>query len=80
MLSENVNNSFVWRIFVHVNLVDEINVHAESDDTPDGLTLSEFHECLVRVCVELAGEELQRDANGSIIVPSFMARLLALVE
>lgn len=80
LLNKDFTASDCRRIFVHVNLDDEINVQAESYDTPTGLTLSEFHECLVRVCVELAGKELQRDANGSIVVQSFLARLIVWIE
>jgi hypothetical protein len=80
MLNKDFTAADCRKIFVRVNIDDELNVQAASYDTPDGLTLDEFQECIVRMCVELVGEKMEHDADGAIAVGPFLIRLCALVD
>ena len=80
LLSREFTAKDVRKIFVRVNLDDELHVQEDKNDSSDGLTLDEFEECLVRVCVELAGERLSKAEDGSITLGNFVPRLCALVD
>ena len=54
------------RIFVKVNLDDELYQNSADNefDSADGLSMEEFKECLVRICVELEFESLGGTEEG----------------
>ena len=80
VINEHFTAADARKIFVRVNLDDELNVQQDKNDTAEGLTLDEFQECLVRIAVELGASELTREADGSISAPHLVPRLCALAE